>query len=91
MTFEIIYDKQPLRFFKKLRLNKDITKRILDKLEETLKGNPVPHDAKAIVGKHGVFRIRIGDYRALYRINYEENKIIIVEADKRSKVYQKQI
>ena len=87
MTFEIDYDKQPLKFFKKLKLNKDIIKRIVDKIDETLKNNPVPSNAKAIVGKHGVFRIRIGDYRALYRINHEENKIIIVKIDKRPKVY----
>ena len=49
MTFEIVYDNQPLKFFKKLKLNKDITKRILDKLEQTLNDNPVPHDSKAIV------------------------------------------
>jgi len=87
MTFEIVYDNQPLKFFKKLKLNKDITKRILDKLEQTLNDNPVPHDSKAIVGKHGVFRIRIGDYGVLYRINYEENKLTIVKLDKRSKIY----
>jgi len=59
----------------------------MDKIDQILRNNPVPHDAKAIVGQHGVFRIRIGDYRALYRINYKENKIIIVVLDKRSRVY----
>jgi len=47
----------------------------------------VPHGAKAVVGEHGVFRIRIGDYRTIYRVNHEQNKIIIVKIDKRSKVY----
>lgn len=83
--FEIIYDNQPRKFLNKI--NKDISKRIMDKVEETLMNNPVPHNAKSIVGKHGVFRIRIGDYRTLYRINYQENKIIVVKIDKRSKVY----
>ena len=87
MAFNIDYDKQPLRFFKKLKLNKDITKRIIDKIEQTIKDDPVPHNAKTIVGKHGTFRIRVGDYRTLYRINYEENKIIIIKIDKRSKAY----
>ena len=85
MNFEIVYDKQPTKFLNKL--NKQINDRILDKIEETLTENPVPHDDKAIIGKHGVFRIRIGDYRALYRINYQEYKIIIFKIDKRSKVY----
>ena len=33
------------------------------------------------------FRIRIGKHRVLYRINYEEKRIIIVKIDKRDKVY----
>lgn len=86
MVFEIVYGKQPIKFLNKL--NKEINNRTLDKIEETLANNPVPRDAKSIVGKHGVFRIRIGDYRALYRINYQEGKIIVFKIDKRSKVYQ---
>jgi len=33
------------------------------------------------------FRIRIGKYRSLYRINYEEKMIIVVKIDKREKAY----
>lgn len=85
MKFLIEYDKQPQRFLKKL--DKHISKRIMDRVDNILTNNPVPHDAKAIVGEHGVFRIRIGDYRALYRVNYNEHKIIIFKIDKRSRVY----
>ena len=70
-----------------VNLTKRQKNRILDKIEETLSNNPVPHDVKSIVGEHGVFRIRIGSYRALYRVNYQESKIIIFKVDKRSKVY----
>ena len=85
MSFSIDYDKQPQDFLKKL--DKQIAKRILDKVDELLTEQAVPHQAKAIVGEHGVFRIRIGDYRALYRVNYSENKIIIFKIEKRAKVY----
>jgi mRNA interferase RelE/StbE len=85
MSFIIFYDNQPSNFLKKL--DKQISKRILDKIDESLKSNPVPHDAKIIVGEHGIFRLRIGDYRALYRVNYTEKKIIIVKIDKRERVY----
>jgi len=47
----------------------------------------VPHGAISIVGEHGVYRIRVGDYRAIYRVNYKENKIIIVKLDKRENIY----
>jgi len=85
MTFEVIYDKQPRNFLKKAE--KHISKRIMDKIDEVLPNNPVPHDAKPIVSQHGVFRIRVGDYRILYRIDYQEKKIIIFKIDKRSRVY----
>lgn len=85
MTFFIKYDKQPRKFLKKQ--DKNTSERIIDKIEETLKENPVPQDAKAIVGEHGVFRIRVGKIRALYRINYEKKEIIIVKTDNRDKVY----
>jgi mRNA interferase RelE/StbE len=59
----------------------------MDKIEAVLNENPVPHDAKAVVGEHGVFRIRIGDYRALYRINYKEQKIIVFKIEIRPHAY----
>ncbi len=85
MTFQIFYDKQPRKFLGKM--DKHTAKRIIDKIQEVLPNDPVPHDAKSIVGKHGVFRIRVGGYRVLYRINYTENKIIIVEIDKRERIF----
>ena len=85
MIFLIDYDKQPTNFLKKS--DKHIAKRIIDKIESTLSSNPVPHDAKSIVGEHNVFRIRVGDYRILYRINYQDNKVIVFKIDKRAKVY----
>ncbi len=85
MTFDIVYDRQPMKFL--VNLAKHHAKRILDKIEHLLSSNPVPHEAKPIVGEHGVFRIRIGDFRALYRIDYQESRIIIFKLDKRSKVY----
>lgn len=85
MNFEIVYDKQPEKFLEKL--DKHIVKRILDKIDNLLIKNPVPHEAKTIVGKHGVFRIRIEDYRILYRINHSEKIVIIFKIDRRSKIY----
>ncbi|MBI2110632.1 type II toxin-antitoxin system RelE/ParE family toxin [Candidatus Woesearchaeota archaeon] len=85
MSFLIIYDKQPQKFLNKL--DKHISQRIIDKIDEIFLHTVILQNAKSIIGEHGVFRIRIGDYRALYRVNYRENKIIIIQIDKRSKVY----
>ena len=85
MSYYIVYDNQQEKFLEKI--DKHIAKRIKDKIESTLTENPVPQNTTTIVGEHGVFRIRIGDFRALYRINYQENKIIILKIDKRPRVY----
>lgn len=62
--------------------------RIVDRLEN-LKNNPIPSDAVFIGREHGekVFRYRIGDYRALYKLKELEKVILITKIDKRSKVY----
>ena len=85
MNYEISYDKQPEKFLEKL--DKHISARIKNKIEAVLTQNPVPHNAVTIVGEHGVFRIRIGDYRTLYRINYQANRIIIIKIDTRPRIY----
>ena len=56
---------------------------------EKLKDNPVPSDAK-FLGRHEgdkVFRIRIGDYRVLYKIKDKEKVILITKIDKRPRAY----
>ncbi|MFW5705256.1 MAG: type II toxin-antitoxin system RelE family toxin [Nanoarchaeota archaeon] len=83
MKLQIFYDKQPKKFLKKL--DKHQIKRILDKID-ILSTNPVPHDSKSIVNQHNVFRIRLGDIRVLYRLNYEEKKIVF-NIDNREKAY----
>lgn len=85
MSYSVFYDNQPEKFLEKL--DKHIAARIKGKIESTLTKNPVPHNAVSIEGEHGVFRIRIGDFRALYRINYAAEKIVVVKIDKRDRVY----
>ena len=85
MTFKIDYDNQPKKFLK--NQDKVLAKRIMDKVD-LLITNPVPHDSKRMQGhKEQTFRIRIGKYRVIYRINYGSNLIIVVKIDNREKVY----
>lgn len=84
--FDVKLDKQPEKFLKTCEIS--LFDRIMSKLKE-LKYNPVPHDAKRIVGYElPTFRIRIGKFRALYRINYQVNTIIVVKIDHREHVYK---
>ena len=86
MRFQIDYESQPERFLTKL--DKHISKRIMDKIDNLLMDNPYPSDAKRVYGFDlPTFRIRIGKYRVLYRVDNKEVVIIIIKIDKRDKVY----
>ena len=78
-------DNQPADFLKKCdQLLFERIKKKLNALRET----PVSSDAKRVVGYYEpTFRVRVGKYRALYRINYSENRIIVVKIDHREQVY----
>jgi len=63
-----------------------------ERIEERLKRlaeNPVPSDAKFIGRQDGdmVFRYRIGDYRALYKVKHSQKIVLITKIDKRPRVY----
>ncbi|AKB79934.1 hypothetical protein MSHOH_3451 [Methanosarcina horonobensis HB-1 = JCM 15518] len=84
--FEILFEKAALKFLSKLDTRNK--QRILEAIEK-LSEDPIPHDAKKIYGtREKLFRIRIGDFRVLYRIEYEEIIIIIVNIDSRKRVYR---
>lgn len=85
MSYLVMYDVQPQKYLRKLE--KEPARRIINKIVSILSLHPIPKDAKPIVGEHGSFRLRIGDYRALYRIDHVHNKVIVFKIDKRSRVY----
>jgi len=70
--------------------DKHISLRILERLNK-LKENPVPSDA-VFIGREGedkVFRYRIGDFRALYKLKDSEKVVLVTRIDKRSRVYER--
>ena len=70
------------------KLDKHLSERIITKLR-ILEKEQVPSDAKFITRHDGekVFRIRIGDYRAMYKIKEHDKVVLIVKIDKRPRVY----
>jgi len=57
-----------------------------------MSSEPVPSDSKFIMrDKSGdmIFRYRIGDYRALYKVNKNQNVVLITKIDKRPRVYDR--
>jgi len=83
--FDINYSKQAVKFLKSL--DKTSAIRILQRIEK-MKHDPVLHDSKIVEGyREKLFRVRVGDYRILYEVDYNGNLIGIVKIDKRSRVY----
>lgn len=82
--FYLGFSDKSKKFLK--NLDKNILDRIIRRLE-ILRENPVPADAKFIGRDNGekIFRYRIGDYRALYKI--KEDVILITKIDKRERIY----
>jgi len=62
--------------------------RLSRKIRE-LASKPRPRGAKKIVGEEGVFRIRVGVHRILYSLENSEQILLIVNIDKRSRVYKR--
>lgn len=52
-----------------------------------LADNPRPHKSKKLTGRDG-WRIRIGDYRAIYLIEDNNLIVIVVEIGHRKEVYK---
>lgn len=86
MTYDITYDAQARQYLKSL--DRHIQKRLLEKIRNSLAATPVPRSAKSVINEHGVFRLRIGKYRVLYRVNHRGGSVVIFKLDKRSRVYK---
>jgi mRNA interferase RelE/StbE len=84
--YELKIKTDVIKFLKKL--DSGTSERIFKKIL-TLKENPYSKDCKRIVNtRDKVFRVRLGDFRILYRI--ENHKIVIVFlVDKRGRVYER--
>ena len=82
--FEIVLSKQAAKFIK--RSDTVLIKRLVQKLE-SLKTEPIGHDAKRIIRKELLFRVRVGDHRILYAVKYEQKKILIEKIDHRERIY----
>ncbi|MCK5661785.1 MAG: type II toxin-antitoxin system RelE/ParE family toxin [Methanosarcinales archaeon] len=84
--FEIFLDIPAQKFLKKLDQNN--SQRIIG-IVKRLTDDPIPHDSKRIIGeKEKVFRIRVGKFRVLYRVDYENYRIVVIAIDARERVYK---
>ena len=80
--FRIFLHKKASNFLEKLP--KKDKERIIEKLKQLIR-----LDIVKIAGEPDTFRLRIGDYRALFKIYEREKTIVIVKIDIRGRVYRR--
>jgi mRNA interferase RelE/StbE len=83
MNYSIKWSPQSSRFLDELQGN--VTKRILKKLEE-VKENPFRY-LEHYEGDKG-YKLRIGDYRMIIDVDFQNKILFIIIFDKRGRIYK---
>ena len=84
--YDVHLSQKASKFLEKL--DTQASERIKERLKK-LGDNPIPSDSK-FIGRQDhdkIFRYRIGDFRALYKIKENEKIVLIAKIDKRPRVY----
>jgi len=68
-------------------LSPSIENRVREAIKE-IKINPFSGDVKPVKGLRGVFRRRIGNYRIIFTVSFEENIVVILRISPREKAYE---
>jgi len=68
-------------------LDKPARRRILAKIE-TLAEDPRPPGALMLAGRHGDYRLRVGDYRIIYTIHNTALIVLVIEVGHRREIYR---
>lgn len=73
------------------KLSPDISVRVLDKIERfaTTFDNQKPISLGGNL--EGNFKLRVGDWRVMYAVDYVQQLIIIIAVDHRSKIYRRDL
>jgi len=82
MIFALRWHPQAFRVLKKLP--KDIIQRVTDKFDIVIE---YPFRYLEHYGGKDLFKLRIGDYRALIKVNFEDKLLLVQVFDHRSKIY----
>ena len=71
-------------------LSREAQTRILDAIREISESVDPSEFGERLAGKwRGLIKLRVGDYRIIYKPSYEDRTIILLEVKHRSQVYQR--
>jgi mRNA interferase RelE/StbE len=84
-VYEILLERRAEKDLKKLY--SELFERIIVKIQ-SLSENPKPQGSRKITGSKSDWRIRIGDYRAIYEIDEKEKRVKIMRIRHRREAYR---
>lgn len=82
MKYKIVIEKRAVKFIKKQPSNQQ--KRILEAINKL----PETGDIKQLKGYSEYFRLRVGDYRIIYRVENNILTVIVTNAGNRGQIYK---
>lgn len=85
MSYRVEFSRSAERELSKLA--PDARQRILRSVV-TLADNPRPVGVKKIVGETDAWRLRVGEYRVIYRVDGDELLVLVVRVGHRREVYR---
>jgi mRNA interferase RelE/StbE len=86
MNYKIEYLEEV--FHQLAKIPKNIRNTITRAIDERLAADPYRFKPLVCNWK-GCFRMRVGDYRVIYKVNQSEVTVLIIKIDSRGKVYDK--
>ena len=69
------------------KLDPQVARRVLKQIE-ALVGNPRPSGVAKLEGASDLWRIRVGDWRVIFRINDEVHRVYVAVIAHRREVYE---
>ncbi len=85
MKFHIYLTRRAEKDLK--RISPEVRKRIEEKIRE-LALDPLPRGVAKLAGLKDAYRVRIGDYRILYRVYWEEKIVVVFRIALRKGAYK---
>ena len=72
------------------KMPKEMKEKVLELLD-VLESTPIPvdnYDIKKMKGLKNTYRIRIGDYRVVYQVDFSDKVVSVIKIEKREVVYK---
>ncbi len=85
MKYAVLLEKSAARFLLRLRDTK--LKSRLDEAIESLADDPRPPGCRKLAGTSDRYRVRVGDYRIVYRIDDGKVTVLVLLIGHRREVY----